>query len=237
MNHEQRCPSFDNFNEVLLFGSWVIPSRIVGWGLLGLLCGFAAFSGLKITGSFEFIEPEFDSYIYLLLLAFAVIGALILGVLGYIRGLNTVVLYAMKKQHTASHIHHWILDHCSESETVDKEHFGSAITKSMTAFLTDQAMERAAAKDGPVTGYRAALLSEIKIFLGRRIVDCLTSSVNAKPGSVIHLGELKKESAERLDRSIEERINKAVISHTRLSVLLLFLIYSSVPICFVALTR
>ncbi|MDF1660825.1 MAG: hypothetical protein P1V97_03580 [Planctomycetota bacterium] len=218
-----------DFNKILLFGSWAIPSRMFGWGFLGLLSGCAAFSSLRLSGTLEYVDPYMGSWIYFLLLTYVLLGIGLLGRVGYQRGLFLVSLYAMKSPLVAPFLAERLLK--TENEEAQGDYKARLIANHQ-AFLTSQDFEEIAAKDGPVTGYRAEVVDHVK----RQVSDALLVSFATREELAKTALPLTDAQLNPILEEIEARFQMTLKKSTRRWIFILVLVYAITPALLV-LTR
>lgn len=218
-----------DFNKILLFGSWAIPSRMFGWGFLGLLSGCAAFSSLRLSGTLEYVDPYMGPWIYFLLLTYVLLGIGLLGRVGYQRGLFLVSLYAMKSPHVAPFLAEKLLK--AETEGTGSE-FKDRLRQNHQAFLAASDFEDIASKDGPVTGYRAEVVDHVKRQVSEAMIVSFARRDEISAASLPLTETLLNPVLEDIATSFHKTLKKS----TRRWIFILILVYALTPALLV-LTR
>lgn len=217
-----------DFNKILLFGSWAIPSRMFGWGFLGLLSGCAAFSSLRLSGTLEYVDPYMGSWIYFLLLTYVLLGIGLLGRVGYQRGLFLVSLYALKSPVLASFLSERLLKKLEKPESDLKER----LRVNHKAFLASSDFEDIASKDGPVTGYRLEVVDHVK----RQLSEALSISFASREALSEASLPLNDKELNPILGEVETRFHKTLKKSSRAWIFVLILVYALTPALLV-LTR
>jgi hypothetical protein len=223
----------DEIDKLMVFASWAIPSRSFGWGFLGLLCGFAAFSALMISGSFHFRNPDFNSYGVFFLPLFAVVGASLLGALGYKRGVRLIVQYALQSLKLGSAVCSRLLGDCQAAKH-DPGELRSSLLRAAKVFPGNGFIESLVTSERTKTQYRTKTLQQLEEIVVNQVVAALLQSPFFKGGaSKLSFKQFEKDAASRMDGLIEDRLNQQQTKVTRRLIFTLFVIYASVPVALV----
>lgn len=212
-------PSID-FNKILVFGQWAIWSRMFGWAFLGLLCGCASFSALRLSGTLEYVDPYMGPWIYFLLATNIMLGLGLLGRLGYQKGLFLVSLYAMRSPRLAL----FLIEKLLKSKEGESD-YKVRLQENYQSFLAAQDFEDIAGKDGPVTGYRAEVVDHVKRQLSEAFTIALAKHEDLK-SAALPLSELQ---TKQITDEVEQSFQKTLAKSTRRWIFILMLIYALTP--------
>lgn len=243
-----------HLGKILMHGAVHIPTRILGWGFLGLVSGVLGFFLPYFATSWLVIpEPDYQALVWILLPLYMFAGAALLGTAGFARGIGRVVIFAVVTQGLAKFIMEKILNKTVEfarksesvSDAMDSGEFmlqnvplGQAedyLKRAVRNFMEGDDLENAA---GEVSGMKARVLRWIKKYLAQIIEKYLLAVVRAEtdPGGIC-MKKVVNLGFEFAEEKIEDFIVGLMNKKTMLMVAATTLVYALAPISFAIWTH